>query len=95
MKKFLDWEGISFLWGKIKEEFPDISEEELTEKIFTNLHQTVLEGFDSVKQLIREYITKNWKEEDGELDEKTLEKRVKKELGRIKKRLWRERRADY
>ena len=23
MKKFLDWEGISFLWKKITEEFPD------------------------------------------------------------------------
>jgi len=68
---------------KLSEEFPDISEEELKEKIFANLHKTVLEGFDSVKELIREYIKKNWKEEDGELDEKILEKRVKKELGGI------------
>ena len=68
---------------KIQEANKDISEEELTKQIFTNLHKTVLEGFESVKQLIREYITKNWKEEDGELDEKTMEKRVKKELGGI------------
>ena len=68
---------------KINEEFPNISEKELTEKIFFNIHKTVLEGFDSVKTLIREYITKNWKEEDGELDDKTLEKRIKKELGGI------------
>ncbi|MBQ2872970.1 MAG: PolC-type DNA polymerase III [Bacilli bacterium] len=68
---------------KLKEENPDISEEELEKLIFTNLHKTVLEGFDSVKTLIREYVTKNWKEEDGELDEKSLEKRVKKELGGI------------
>jgi len=68
---------------KITEENPNISEEELTEKIFLNLHQTVLEGFDSVKKLIREYIIKNWKEEDGEQDEKTIEKRIKKELGGI------------
>ena len=68
---------------KIKESNPDITEEELTEQVFANLHKTVLEGFDSVKTLIKERITKNWKEEDGELDEKTLEKRVKKELGGI------------
>ena len=68
---------------KTNEEFPNISEEELTEKIFSNIHKTVLEGFDSVKNLIKEYITKNWKEEDGELDDKTLEKRIKKELGGI------------
>ena len=68
---------------KLTEENEGISEEELTKLIFTNLHKTVLEGFDSVKKLIREYITKNWKEEDGELDDKTLEKRVKKELGGI------------
>ncbi len=68
---------------KLTEENPKISEDDLTKEIFKNLHKTVLEGFDSVKVLIREYITKNWKEEDGELDEKTLEKRVKKELGGI------------
>ena len=68
---------------KIQIENPDISEEELTKQIFINLHKTVLEGFESVKKLIRENITRNWKEEDGELDEKTLEKRVKKELGGI------------
>ena len=68
---------------KLKEENPNISEEELEKEIFNNLHKTVLEGFDSVKKLIREYITKNWKEEDGELDDKVLEKRVKKELGGI------------
>ena len=68
---------------KIQIENPDITEEELTKQIFINLHKTVLEGFESVKKLIKENITKNWKEEDGELDEKTLEKRVKKELGGI------------
>ena len=68
---------------KIEEDNPGINEEELTKKIFTNLHQTVLDGFDSVKKLIREYVTKNWREEDGEIDDKTLEKRVKKELGGI------------
>ena len=68
---------------KLTEANPNMTEEELTKEIFANLHKTVLEGFESVKVLIREYITKNWKEEDGELDEKTLEKRVKKELGGI------------
>ena len=68
---------------KITENSPNISEEELTKEIFTNIHKTVLEGFDSVKKLIREYITKNWKEEDGEINDKSLEKRIKKELGGI------------
>ena len=68
---------------KITEENPNISEIELTEKIFENLHKTVLEGFDSVKELIKENVVKNWKEEDGEQDEKTIEKRIKKELGGI------------
>ena len=68
---------------KLKTENPSIEEDELTKKIFENLHKTVLEGFDAVKELIKEYITKNWKEEDGELNEKSLEKRIKKELGGI------------
>ena len=68
---------------KIKEEKPEITEEELEKEIFTNLHQTVLEGFDSVKEIIKEYITKNWNEEDGELNDEILNKRVKKELGGI------------
>ena len=68
---------------KIKENNPNISDDVLEKEIFTNLHKTVVEGFEAVKELIRNFIRKNWKEEDGELDDDKLEKQVKKELGGI------------
>ncbi len=68
---------------KIKEQNPDINEEELESTVFNNLHNTVIEGFDSVKQLIGEYVEKKWTEEDGELNEKSKAKKVKKLLGGI------------
>ena len=68
---------------KIKEDNPNISDDVLEKEIFTNLHKTVVEGFEAVKELIRNFIRKNWKEEDGELDDDKLEKQVKKELGGI------------
>jgi len=71
-------------WEKIiKEEKPDISPEDLTKEIFENLHKTVLEGFDAVKKLVGDDIKKNWTEEDGELNDKSLEKKIKKSLGGI------------
>jgi len=69
--------------AKIKEDTPDISDNDLESEIFKNLHNTVLSGFDSVKELIRDYVKKNWKDDDGECDEKSIEKKVKKELGGI------------
>ena len=68
---------------KIKDDNPNISDDVLEKEIFTNLHKTVVEGFEAVKELIRNFIRKNWKEEDGELDDDKLEKQVKKELGGI------------
>ena len=68
---------------KIKEANPDISNEELEKEIFKNVHKVILEGFDSVKELLKEYLKSKWQEEDGELNEKTLEKKMKKELGGI------------
>ena len=68
---------------KIKEQKPDINEEELENAVFNNLHNTVIEGFDSVKQLIGEYVEKKWTEEDGELSEENKAKKVKKLLGGI------------
>lgn len=68
---------------KIKEDNPNISDDVLEKEIFTNLHKTVVDGFEAVKELIRNFIRKNWKEEDGELDDDKLEKQVKKELGGI------------
>lgn len=68
---------------KIKNENPDISEEELTKKTFASVHNNIIVGFDSVKSFLKEELTANWQEEDGELNDKTLEKKLKKELGGI------------
>ena len=68
---------------KLKEENPNISEEDLVNETFKNLHSTILEGFDKVKELLSEYVKKNWKEEDGEMNDKSIEKKVKKTLGGI------------
>ncbi|MGN1358772.1 MAG: PolC-type DNA polymerase III [Bacilli bacterium] len=71
-------------WSEIiKEKNPNIKEEELENEIFANLHKTVLEGFDAVKTLVGNYVEKNWTEEDGELNEKSKEKKIKKQLGGI------------
>ena len=67
----------------VLEENPDLSEEEAVTETFLRLHTVLVEGFDSVKALLNEYFTKKWKEEDGELNEKSLEKKVTKELGGI------------
>ena len=63
---------------KLEEENKDITPSELEEKIFENLHNTLLSGFDEVKELVGEYIKKHWNDEDGCLDNKTLEKNIKK-----------------
>lgn len=66
-----------------KENHPDLEEKELENEIFTNLHKTVLSGFDEVKTLVGNYVKKHTPPEEGELDEKTLAKKIKKELGGI------------
>ena len=72
------------IWeDKIKKDNPDISDDELEKEIFKNLHETIIKGFDEVKDLVGTYVKNNWTEEDGELNDKSLEKRVKKELGGI------------
>ncbi len=68
---------------KIEEGKPDITPQELEKEIFDNLHDTLLKGFDEVKILVRDYVTKHWKEEDGGINDKSLEKKIKKELGGI------------
>ena len=68
---------------KIKEEYSDLSTSELEEKLFENLHKTLVEGFDCVKSLVKEYVKKHWSEEDGLLEDETIDKKVKKELGGI------------
>ncbi|MBQ6282678.1 MAG: PolC-type DNA polymerase III [Bacilli bacterium] len=68
---------------QIKESSPEISNESLEEEIFKNIHKVILEGFDSVKEILRNHIKNKWSAEDGELNDSSLDKRVKKELGGI------------
>ena len=72
------------IWSaKISKEQPDLKDNELEVAIFNKLHETVTEGFDKVKELVSDYVKENWTEEDGELTDKSLEKKVKKSLGGI------------
>ena len=59
------------------------SGEELENKIFNNLHETVISGFDTVKELVRENVINHWTDEDGEQSENTINKKIKKALGGI------------
>ena len=84
ISKELYGDAIFKYWNdKIKEENPNITDEDLENETFHYLHETLLEGFDKVKELIGESVKSKWTEEDGELNDKTLEKKVKKELGGI------------
>ena len=72
------------IWSeKIQKENPNLKDQELETEIFNKLHETVVEGFDKVKELVSNYVKENWSEEDGELNDKSLEKKVKKQLGGI------------
>ena len=72
------------IWSeKITCEKPDIDKNELEKEVFLRLHETVVAGFDTVHDLVVNYVKDNWKEEDGELNDKSLEKKVKKSLGGI------------
>ena len=69
---------------KLKNENPNISDEDLENQTFDHLHETILAGADKVKEIISGYVKDNWNsEEDGEMDEKSLAKKVKKTLGGI------------
>ena len=65
-----------------KKENKDLTEDELNEKAYANLHEVILKGFDAVKDLLRTYFKNNWTDEE-ELTDDALEKKVKKELGGI------------
>ena len=67
----------------ITEEHPDWDEAKITEETFTKLHGTLVEGKVSVISFLKEFFTNHWKEEDGELTDEVLDKKVKKELGGI------------
>jgi len=68
---------------KIQKENPDIDEVTLENEIFKNIHKVILDGFDAVKDLLREHLKEKWTLDDGELTDEALNKKVKKELGGI------------
>ena len=68
---------------KVSEEDKDISKEEFDRKVFSMVHDAIIAGFDNVKETLREYLKSKWTEEDGELNDDSLNKKVKKELGGI------------
>ena len=67
----------------VNKENPDLNEEEKEKLIYSKIHDTILKGFDNVKEILREYIKDKWNEEDGELNDKSLEKKLNKNLGGI------------
>ena len=68
---------------KVSEEDKDISKEEFDKKVFGMVHDAIIAGFDNVKETLGEYLKSKWTEEDGELNDDSLNKKVKKELGGI------------
>ncbi|MDD6223657.1 MAG: exonuclease domain-containing protein, partial [bacterium] len=69
---------------KIQEQNTNLKEEEQKKEVFSNLHNTIIQGFDSVKELLRQYFRERWdSEKNGEYSDDSLEKKVKKELGGI------------
>ena len=67
---------------KITSANPDKELIELEDEIFINVHDTILAGFDKIKELLREYLKEKW-DDSEELNEKSLEKKLKKSLGGI------------
>ncbi len=65
--------------AKLKREEPNLSEDEFKNKLFANLHSTLLKGFDEVKKVIKE----NLKITDPEITDEDLEKTLKKNLGGV------------
>ena len=69
--------------NKVKEENPDLSEEDALKEAFVHVHETLVSGFDKVKELVGEIVKSKWTSEDGEMTEDALKKKIKKELGGI------------
>jgi len=68
---------------EIKKENPNITDEEFENLVFSKMHEIILGGFDNVKEVLKEYLKKKWTEEDGELNDSALDKKLNKELGGI------------
>ena len=68
---------------KVKHDNPNISDDDFKREVFGKVHETIIAGFDKVKEVLSEYIKEKWTEEDGELSDEALNKKLKKELGGI------------
>ena len=66
-----------------KKEQPDLEGEDLDNVVFPKVHNTLVAGFDKVKEELFNYLKDNWNEEDGELTDDAVNKKMKKELGGI------------
>ena len=73
----------NYWYNKIKEENPKLTEEELINETFKNVHDTLVSGFDRVKEIVKDLVLSKWTDEDGEQTEESIKKKVKKELGGI------------
>ena len=70
----------NYWYNKLKDKYSN--EDELIEETFKNLHETLVSGFDKVKELMKEVVLSKWEDEEEKTDEE-INKRIKKELGGI------------
>ena len=70
------------VYKAIKDELSgsNLSEDELEAKTFEKLHKVIIEGFDAVKKVVKDYIKKT---SEIELDDDSLDKELNKKLGGI------------
>ncbi len=79
---------LNSLEDKLKEENPDMDEKEFEELLYENLNSVIREGFDKVKEIVRENIAKGLKKdiENGKeltITDDGVEKELKKRLGGV------------
>ena len=73
----------NYWYNKLKNENSNLDEKELVNKTFENVHETLISGFDRVKEIVKDLVLSKWTDEDGEKTEDAISKKVKKELGGI------------
>lgn len=73
----------NYWYNKLKEDNPKWKEDKLIDKTFENVHETLISGFDRVKEIVKDLVISKWTDEDGEQTEDAISKKVKKELGGI------------
>ena len=84
ISKELYGDAVYNYWSnKLKNDNPSYSEDELIDEIYKHIHETLISGFDKVKELMREVVLSKWTSEDGEQTEEAIKKHIKKELGGI------------